>query len=53
MLGFVETLPVRTRLPYEAWALAALVTFYSMVSTLMADLHAAGDRVLASAAQIW
>jgi hypothetical protein len=31
----IGTLPVRTRLPTLAWALAGLVTLFSMVSSLM------------------
>lgn len=31
----VKTIPVRTRLPLSAWALAGLVTLFSLASTLV------------------
>jgi hypothetical protein len=34
MFKIVGTLPVKTRLPYAAWALAGLVTLFSMVTSL-------------------
>ena len=34
MLKIVGTLPVKTRLPFAAWALAGLVTLVSLVSSL-------------------
>ena len=34
MLKIVGTLPVKTRLPFAAWALAGLVTLFSMVTSL-------------------
>ena len=34
MPRIVETLPVKTRLPLEAWALAGLVTLFSIVTTV-------------------
>ena len=35
MLKIVGTLPVKTRLPFAAWALAGLVTLVSLVNLLM------------------
>jgi hypothetical protein len=35
MTRFVENLPVKTRLPVEAWALAGLVTLFSLVCSLI------------------
>jgi hypothetical protein len=35
MIRIVESLPVRTRLPLEAWALAGLVTLFSLVCSLI------------------
>ncbi len=42
MPNIVESLPVKTRLPIEAWALAALVTLFSLVSSIshLASHHA-------------
>ena len=34
MLKIVGTLPVKTRLPFAAWALAGLVTLVSLVNSL-------------------
>ena len=34
MLKIVGTLPVKTRLPFAAWALAGLVTLFSIVTSL-------------------
>lgn len=34
MARIVESLPVKTRLPLEAWALAGLVTLFSLVCSL-------------------
>jgi hypothetical protein len=31
----VKTIPVRTRLPLSAWAVAGLVTLFSLASTLV------------------
>ena len=35
MTRICESLPVRTRLPVEAWALAGLVTLFSLVCSLV------------------
>jgi hypothetical protein len=35
MTSISGSLPVKTRLPLEAWALAGLVTLFSLVSSLM------------------
>jgi hypothetical protein len=35
MLKFPGTLPVRTRLPFAAWAVAGAVALFSLVSTLL------------------
>jgi hypothetical protein len=35
MFRIVGSLPIRTRLPLEAWALAGLVALFSLVSSLM------------------
>jgi hypothetical protein len=35
MLKIPETLPVRTRLPLAAWAIAALVALFSLMSSLV------------------
>ncbi len=35
MFRIVESLPIRTRLPIEAWALAGLVALFSLVSSLV------------------
>jgi hypothetical protein len=34
MTKIVEKLPVKTRLPVEAWALAGIVTLFSLVCSL-------------------
>jgi hypothetical protein len=34
MFKIVGTLPVKTRLPFAAWALAGLVTLFSLVTSL-------------------
>ena len=35
-MTILGSVPVRTRLPVSAWAFAALVTFFSLLSSLMA-----------------
>ncbi len=35
MLKIPETLPVRTRVPLAAWAVAAVVTLFSLMSSLL------------------
>jgi hypothetical protein len=35
MFKIVRTLPVKTRLPFAAWALAGLVTLFSIVTSLI------------------
>jgi hypothetical protein len=35
MLKLFETLPVRTRVPLSVWAAAAVVTLFSLASSLM------------------
>ena len=35
MIKIVGTLPVKARLPFAAWALAGLVTLFSIVTSLM------------------
>ena len=35
MFRIVGSLPIRTRLPLEAWALAGLVALFSLVSSLL------------------
>lgn len=35
MFKIVGTLPVKTRLPFAAWALAGLVTIFSLANSLM------------------
>jgi len=42
MPGIVETLPVKTRLPLEVWALAGFVTLFSLV-TSVAHLSSLSD----------
>ena len=42
MFKIVGTLPVKTRLPFKAWALAGLVTLFSMVASLT---HVSGPIV--------
>lgn len=34
MFEIVRTLPVKTRLPFKAWALAGLVTLFSILASL-------------------
>jgi hypothetical protein len=42
MPNIVDSLPVKTRLPLAAWALAGLVTLFSLVSSIshLASHHA-------------
>lgn len=35
MISIAGTLPVKSRVPFKAWLLAALVTLFSLVSSLM------------------
>ena len=35
MLNILKTLPIRTRLPLAAWTVAALVTLFSLMSSLV------------------
>jgi hypothetical protein len=39
MLKIPKTLPVRTRLPLAAWAVAGLVALFSLMSTLVHAPH--------------
>lgn len=39
MLTIPKTLPVKTRLPLAAWAVAGLVTLFSLMSTLVHAPH--------------
>ena len=49
MLKIPETLPVRTRIPLAVWAVAAVVTLFSLTSSL---LHLpASNHALPSAEQ--
>ncbi len=50
MLHTPGKLPVRTRLPLAAWAVAGVVTLVSLMSSLWQSHHAV-DRVMPSAAQ--
>ena len=50
MLMIPETLPVRTRLPLEAWAVAAVVTLFSLMSSLL-HAPASSDHPMPTAAQ--
>ena len=50
MLKIPETLPVRTRLPLAAWAVAAVVTLFSLMSALL-HASAPADHALPSAEQ--
>jgi hypothetical protein len=50
MLKTPRTIPVRTRLPLAAWAIAAAVTLASLMSSLLHAYHPA-DRFLPSAEQ--
>ena len=45
MFKIVDTLPVKTRLPFKAWALAGLVTLFSIVASLT---HITGPTVQAA-----
>jgi hypothetical protein len=42
MTKMTGSLPVKTRLPFSAWILAALVTVYSLATSLM-EWIASGD----------
>jgi hypothetical protein len=42
MLKLPPTLPVRTRVPLAAWAIAALVTLFSLMSSFLHSLDPAG-----------
>jgi hypothetical protein len=47
MATIIDRLPVKTRLPLEAWALAGLVTLFSLVCSLvhMPLTHAAKPSI--------
>jgi hypothetical protein len=45
MLKIVGTLPVKTRLPFEVWVLAGLVTLFSLVTSFAQH----GGRILQAA----
>jgi hypothetical protein len=45
MLKIPKTLPVKTRLPLAAWAVAGLVTLFSLMSSLMHAAHHATPSV--------
>jgi hypothetical protein len=50
MLKIPERLPVRTRLPLAAWAVAAVVTLFSLMSSLV-HAPASPDHAMPTAAQ--
>jgi hypothetical protein len=51
MTMFGMTIPVRTRLPGFAWALAACITLFSLASSHLGDAQAVSEMKLAAAAQ--
>ncbi len=50
MLKIPETLPVRTRIPLPVWAVAAVVTLFSLMSSLT-HLPATSNHAMPSAEQ--
>lgn len=50
MLKIPPTLPVKTRVPLAAWAVAAIVALFSLMSALL-HAHAPSDHALPSAEQ--
>jgi hypothetical protein len=50
MLKILKTLPIRTRLPLAAWAVAALVTLFSLMASLV-HAPATSDRAMPSTEQ--
>ncbi len=50
MLRIPDAPPVRTRVPLAAWAVAAIVTLFSLMSALL-HAHAPSDHALPSAEQ--
>jgi hypothetical protein len=45
MLKLPETLPVRTRLPLGAWAVAAAITLFSLVSSMFQAASPIGNAM--------
>jgi hypothetical protein len=50
MLKIPGAPPVRTRIPLAAWAVAAIVTLFSLMSSLL-HTHTSSDHALPSAEQ--
>jgi len=50
-MSILDRVPVKTRLPVSAWVFAALVTFFCLMSSLMAA-DATGQIYHASATQL-
>ena len=50
MLRIPDSLPVRTRVPLAAWAVAAVVTLFSLMSSLL-HAPAPSDHAIPSAGQ--
>lgn len=50
MLKIPETPPVRTRIPLAVWAVAAVVTLFSLMSTVL-HLPASSHRAMPQAEQ--
>jgi hypothetical protein len=51
MLNIPPTIPVRTRLPLAAWAVAAVVTLFSLMSSLLQQAPAPFSHAMPSAEQ--
>jgi hypothetical protein len=51
MINFTLGVPVKTRLPFKAWTLAAIITLFSLASTVVHS-HAPSDHAV-YAGMIW
>jgi len=49
MFKIAGTLPVKTRLPFAAWAFAGLVTIFSLITSLVTPTLNPGEQVSTSA----
>ena len=51
MINFALGVPMKTRLPFKAWTLAAIITLFSLASSIIHS-HAPSDHAI-YAGMIW
>jgi hypothetical protein len=49
MLKIASTLPLKTRIPFAAWALAGLITIFSLLTSLLSPTYNYAEQARTSA----